>query len=370
MLGRLNMTDEERIFLYEWVQTMLGGEEVDVDITEKELLVLAQKALRAYLFELNTYRIRNMYPNVAGTETGDVDFTCRFVFDNTLLAQRISDWFASLARVGGSIPWKMDSVELVANKQVYNLATDSSQPFEPNSRKYHRIMWIDRPVMSGASNYSESLINANLFNFGQAGLGNSAYSVSYLGNTFDTVLLGQAYEERRKVYFSEFFYNISGDILEITPGPDATFGPSAGQKFWYYYMDKVDFVQLTPHDQEDCNRFILHPAGVEMNEVDYSLLNSTAKTWIDDYTFALAKYVQASKWRVVRNIASPGSDYQVEFDYQSLLEEAKTEMEQLKESLREELSKLDKKQMLADQAEMVENSSEINKKSPRKMFWG
>ena len=67
------------------------------------------------------------------------------------------------------------------------------------------------------------------------------------------------------------------------------------------------------------------PTQVILNEVPWTKLNSAAQNWIENYTLALAKYTVGSKKREVRKIAAPNSEYEIEFDYQSLLTESSDE---------------------------------------------
>ncbi len=59
----LDMTDDELKELTEYIQTMLGGEDIDVDIIEREVKVSARRALKVYVREVNQWQIRNQFPN-------------------------------------------------------------------------------------------------------------------------------------------------------------------------------------------------------------------------------------------------------------------------------------------------------------------
>jgi hypothetical protein len=364
----LDITPEESIELYEYIQVLLGGEDVDVDITEKEIRVLAKKALKDYLYEIQQWQTKNQFSNIVGTAATQ-DFTNKFVFDNTMLAQRLSDWWASMQRVGGKIPWKKDYIVLEDRRQVYNLATESSIPYTPGSRRVHRVMWVARPEIFGGHG---TLNDLGLFSFGQSGLtyGNSPFQ--YLGQLFDVVLLSQALEMRNKVLRSEFFYNIGGDMLEVTPMPGSNSASGmGGTKLFYYYLDEKDFLGLDGQEGLMAQELIATPTQIKIKNIPYSSLNAMAKTWVDNYTIALAKYAQASKWRRVKSIASPGSEYQVEFDYSSLLEESKAEREELKLKLKEDLlAALDTPKMMEDKMNVAKNAAEINKLGGRRFFIG
>jgi hypothetical protein len=293
--------------------------------------------------------------------------------DNGMIAQRISDWFAAMQRVGGKIPWKKDYFTLENGRQVYDLSAESSAPYLPGTRRIHRIMWYAPPEIFGSATVVGDLTNSSLFSFGQSGLSFGNSPLMYLGNLMDVVLMSQALEMRSKVLRSEFFYNISGDMVELTPMPGR---PSAmafgeGAKVFYYYIDESDpsFLGLT--NQDDTNVLIANPTQVKITNIPYGQLNDMSKSWVDNYSLALAKYVQAAKWRRVRTIASPNSEYQVEFDYASLIEESKAMQDDLKLKLNDQLLMyLDTQKMMEDKLSIMKNASDINKLSPRKFFIG
>ena len=372
----LDITPDELKELHEYVQTMLGGEDIDVDIIEREVKVSARRALKIYEREVNQWQIRNQMPNIMGFKAS-TNFTKRFVQDNQMLAQRMSDWWAAMARVGGKIPWKKDYIELENGRQIYNLANESSTPYTPGSRRIHKVLWYMPPEIVGTS-FAPDLLLSNLWSFGQSGLTFAGNRLAYLGQVSDIVLLTQSFELRNKILYSEFYHNISGDILEISPMPGRAVKIPENAKLFYYYFDEANFPLNGTTDETGAGHdplnpdeeLISNPTQVKIDVVPYSSLNSPAKTWTDEYTLALCKYIQGSKWRKVKSIASPGQDYQVEFDYSSLLSESESDKTKLLEELRDELGKLDFVKMMEDKASITENANKINRSSPRKWLIG
>lgn len=369
-MALLDITTGEIQELHEFITTLLGGEDVEVDITESEVKILARRALKDYLYEIQQWQTRNQFSNIVGSNSG-VDFTNKFVMDNGMIAQRISDWFASMQRVGGKIPWKKDYFPLESLRQVYDLSSESSIPYIPGTRRIHRIMWYGPPEIFGSATVVGDLTSSSLFSFGQSGLSFGNSPLMYLGNLMDVVLMSQALESRSKILRSEFFYNISGDIVELTPTPGRPSAMSfgAGAKVFYYYIDEEDpsFLGLA---QQDVNRTLIsNPTQVKITNIPYSGLNDMSKSWVDNYTLALAKYVQAAKWRRVKTIASPNSEYQVTLEFESLITESKEEKESLKVQLQENLLKyIDTVKQFEDKASIAKSAADINKYSPRRFF--
>lgn len=367
-LTNLDITDEEVFEIYTYIMTMLGAENIDVSLTEGEIRTLICKGLRDYMYEINQWTIRNKFADVLGTNA-DVDFTNKFVMDNGILTKRMSDWFSSMARVGGKTPWKKDYIILKDKQQIYDLATESGTPYTPGSRRIHKIMWQALPTVFG-SNITNDIYQSSLWGFdAMGGLTYNNSPLNYLGNIFDVMLLGNSMSLRNRILRSEFFYNISGDIVELTPMPGGrglNFTP--GSFVWYYYFDEKDFLGLDGQNAD--NVLISNPSQMQLNTVAWSALNSVAKNWIENYALALSKYTLGAKFRLVRKIANPGGDYEIELDWASLLNESKEEREALKEKLREDLKESDLVKLYENKALMAGSANKFNKNEPRGFFIG
>jgi len=364
----VDATNEEIKEIYEYVVVLLGGEEVDVNIEEKEIKILLRRALTKFLRYIDNWQIRNDFGNILG-QPANIDFTRKFITENFGLAQKVSDWFASMARVGGKTKWKQDFFTITEMRQVYDLSVDSNIPYRPGTRRIHKIMWVAKPEIMGMPGLEPGQIDGGLTTFSLNGLMYGNSMMSYLGNIFDVVLLGQSIEMRNKVLKSEFFYNISGDMVELTPMPGRPFSLApAGTRIYYYYFDEIDFLGLEGQDADHV--LISNPTQVQTQVVPYSSLNTVSKDWLLDYTVALAKYMFGSKLRAVKKIASPDSDYQVEFDYQSLLDESKEEIEKLYEELDALLKAIDYESIMESKKNIAENGAKINSLSPRLIFVG
>ena len=117
------------------------------------------------------------------------------------------------------------------------------------------------------------------------------------------------------------------------------------------------------------NSLINNPTQVKFDMIPWEDLNQNARTWIEEYTVAESKYILGSKWRTIRQIASPESEYQIEFDYASLIDESKEMKESLKTELKESLDKLKTRNIMEDKAAIIEATKTINKVYPKKIIF-
>lgn len=366
--------------VYSYVKVILGGggegAKVDVQISKPEIEVVLCRASKIYQSYIEQWYVENNFGNLMGTDAKK-NFTYFFVQDNFLMASRISDWFASMSRVGGHIPWKKDYVTLESGRQIYDLSQESSKPYLPNSRKIHKIMWYTPPVllnttlspMTNGIRNSGMDFNINNVNLSHRGVTYGNHPLNALGNVMDYILVKQAIQEKNRIVYGEFYYNISGDIVEITPVPGKNINLPKDAKLIYYYFDKEDMLGLNNQDLENVNNLINNPTQVNFDLIRWQELNQFSRTWIEEYAIAESKYILGAKWRTVRSIASPSSDYQVEFDYSSLIDESKETKNFLIEDLKESLEKLKTKNIMEEKASIIDSSKTINKVYPKKILF-
>lgn len=387
----LDIREDELQNLHEDVLTILGAYSVEVDIEKKEFLILLRRAQMEFEKETSIWQLHNQFGNIYGTPAGLIQ-QGQLAVMNFSLVQQITDWFASMARVGGKIPWHKDYIILEPGRQIYDLSKESSKPYPSGSRRIHRVMWVARPETFGQGQYTnqnvtgDDVLYSSNWNFTSGGLNYGSTPLGFLGYSFDTILLMQSQEQRNKVFFSEFFHNLSGDILEITPQPGAGLaGITPGFKLFYYYFDESEVILNGPNENLSIDseasetlegmyglpagqsNLIANPLQMKIDYILWSQLSPWAKSWIWDYTLALCKYTQGAKWRKFggKIISTGEMNQEITLDYQSLLSEANEEINALRNTLRDDLKELNVIKMIQDKAEYVSAASKIMTKAPR-----
>jgi hypothetical protein len=385
----LDITTDELEVIYEEILTILGGFDVDVDITKEEVMIVLRNSLLKFEKETSIWQLQNQFLNVYGMPKGAI-LTNQLATINFNLVHQITDWFASMNKVGGKIPWHKDYITLEPGRQVYFLDKESSKPYPPGSRRINRVMWVAQPEIFNSgftkgSDNSDDVLHNSQWNFTSNGLNYGDNRLGFLGYTFDTVLMMQSQENRNKIMFSEYFHNLSGDVLEITPMPGkSTSVVKEGMRLFYYYWneseiaansklaseseDQTAYESITdvPLPSQD-TALIANPLDVTMMTVPWSSLSPWAKSFVKDLTLAKCKYMQGSKWRVIRKTFSTGEmEYEIEFDYSSLLSEAQDEERNLIDNLRADLKDLAIHTLSDNQSKVVENSVKINSRKGRR----
>ena len=197
-------------------------------------------------------------------------------------------------------------------------------------------------------------------------------------------------ETRNRLFFSEFFHNLSGDVLEITPTPGSNPSLKNGDKIFYYYWEEEELLagrglekyfdgQSVLEDPNNPNlgnglvqlppgqyNLIANPLDMTLNMVNWSALSPWAIAFVKDLAFAKCKYIQGSKWRKIQKTMAGGEmNYEITFDYNSILSEASTEEQNIIEALKKDLDELNISTLMENQAKTVQSTREINKNQPR-----
>lgn len=396
----LDMTTAEIELFYEEIQTILGGFSVDVDITKEEIIIAARNALMKFEKETAIWQLHNQFINVYGLPAGSI-LTNQLATVNFNLVHQITDFFASMSKVGGKIPWHKDYITLEPHRQVYFLDKESSRPYAPGTRRINRVMWFAKPEIFGSgfsridANGDDILYN-NQWSFTTTGMNYGNNRLGFLGYTFDTMLMMQSMETRNKVLFSEYFHNLAGDTLELTPMPGGSLANiQPGTRLFYYYWDEAEVIAGQKLVNESLDQttsstgsttgsgtgltglppgqgpLIANPIGMQIAAVPWSSLSPWAQSFVKDMTLARCKYIQGSKWRTIRKTFATGEmEYEIEFDYSSLLSEAADEEQRLIDSLREDLRYMTLNQLSDNQKTMVENAVQINKRKGKRWMIG
>ena len=397
----LDIQESELQNIYEDILTILGAFTIDVDITKQEVLIVLRRALTEFEKETSMWQLLNQFGNAYGQVQGAV-ITNQLATMNFSIVNQITDWFASMAHSGGKIPWHKDYITLEPGRQIYDLSKESSRPYVPGTRRIHRVMWVARPEIFNSGQFvgnlnvnGDDVLYSNNFNFSANGMNFGNSPLAFLGYSFDTLLLMQSAQMRNKILFSEFSHTLSGDILEITPMPGGfTSGGNTGiapnSKVFYYFFAESEVNLNGPDPNFNMNSstvsgsignpvgmppgtssLIANPIDLNLQYTTWSGLSPWAQTWIWEFALARCKYIQGAKWRKIKKNFSTGEmSYEIEFDYQSLLNEAQEEMNNLRANLREDLRAMSLAKILEDKASQVESATKISSRVPRLWTFG
>lgn len=374
----------------------LGGDILDIEITEQTVYANYEEAVLEYSYIVNTHQAKNVLSDLLGTTTGsfDADGTLkdgdlktslsgtgvqqRFPRFEFAYARRISDGVGVDAGVGGNVPIYSASFNVVANQQDYNLqtilsaasvsgtdeGTGNSVPWaglvgnkKVEVRKvYYRTpnsMWRFYGYYGGLNTIG------NLSNYGQY----SDDSTFEVIPTWQNKMQAMMFEDAIWTRNSHFSYELRNNHLRLFPAPNSV----TAQKYWFEFtIPNEPYLQSEPDiGVTGVNNMNTLP----FENIPFGNINSIGKQWIRRYALALSKETLGQVRSKFGNaIPIPGES--VNLNGSDLLSQAKEEQGKLREELIKVLDELTYTKLAEDDKNFVENAGALQKAIPLTIFVG
>ena len=360
---------------------MLAGDQTSVELTACQVYAAYEYAVLEYSAIVNMHQAKNTLHSLLGDATGTFDHDGDIKSGSALYnehielkypkfqlgyVKRVAQGLTHHAHVGGVETIYSASIDVTDGVQDYDLQEIISAMPEFSSSVDNQKILIHRTY------FKSPRAMWRFFGYfgGLSAVGNlSTYGQYADDSTFEVIptwqnkLQALAYEDSFWTRTSHYSFKIINNNLRIYPIPSGL-GPD---KVW------VEFSIPTDAWQEDVDSTIgvnginnVNTAPFE--NIPYENINSIGKHWIRQFAFARAKEVlghSRGKWTV---IPVPGESYTL--NYAELYSQGKTEMEQLRQQLRDDLKELEYKQLVKNQEEIAESTNNVQKKIPLLIYRG
>ena len=176
-------------------------------------------------------------------------------------------------------------------------------------------------------------------------------------------LQAKAFEESLYVRASHSSYELKNNRLRIYPTP----GDSTPSKMWIEFVVPSDtWVEDTKASEGIMG--INNLNTIPLQNIPYKNINSIGKQWIRRFALSLSKEMLGLVRSKFASIPIPGNDISMNGD--ALISAGKEEQSALRDELKETLDQLTYSEMMAGDAETVENSNAVMQKVPTGIFTG
>ena len=372
-----------------YVYKKLGGDVLDVEITQYQVYAAYEEAALEYSYIINIHQAKNVLSDILGNTTGTFDHdgqlksgTLSSSLNGTQVAlkfprvdyaysKRISQGASAGAAVGGSETIYSASFNVSASKQDYDLqeiiAQSASMPTVAfynkvgNKKILVRKVYYKSPyVMWRFFGYYGGLsVVGNLHNYGQW----SDDSTFELIPTWQNKLQAMAFEDSVYTRISHYSYELRNNKIRLFPEPSAA-GPS---KMW------IEFSVPTDAWSEDTDRVDGADGVNNMNtipfaNIPYENINSIGKQWIRRFAMALCKEMLGQIRGKFTTIPIPGEA--VTLNHGDLLQQASAEQEKLREELKTVLDELVYIKLAENDAAKMEAANKVEQHIPITIFVG
>jgi hypothetical protein len=346
------ITPEEKTRLYTKILHRLGAPVRAIEVESEQFDSMLEIAVEDYSEILNNWLTESQWGSLANLDLEIQDVQSKLMTRDLNFVRQFT--YAYSKQVGlnasGTYELKKDYITLKKGQQAYQI---------PANREINEVLWFTPPTLD------QSIVDPFLGMYGMefGGMGTAQVGMGsyYVMPTFDILLRMQDRNIKNRILRSEFTYKITGGpngtkmlhLLNVPGGRyDFTSHKFYEGKVWYMYYDVAD------KDRDAClaeNKDIVRlPSDVPLKNIPYESLNDQSKTWVRRYFTALMKEVLGrTRGKFSGKLKIP--DDELTMDYESLLRESATEIEQLKKEMGERLDRMRNDVMLKRKAEEGES---------------
>ena len=255
----------------------------------------------------------------------------------------------------------------------------------PAGREINKVLYMTPPTTQTAvmANYGGIDVGLGFGNAAQLGGGYGTSSGPmggfFIAPAYDTMLLASDLMMKQRLLRGDLVYKVTGGpdgtkILHLisTPGSKLSFGQAysggnsiyglAGNHVWYTYYDvksAKDAIKCRNQNPD----ILLTPDQVPLDKMDFSLMNEPTKVLIRQLLIAESK-ILLGNIRGTFSGAIKIPEAELLMDYAMLLEQGKTEKDDIIKELTERLIRMSPQSQLEIMAKMAQSMNEFKKLQP------
>ena len=363
-----------------YVYKKLGGDVLDLEITEGNVYAAYEEAVLEYSYLVNIHQATNVLSDALGNTTGTFDSKgnledgdLKTALNGTHVALKYPKFDYSMTRrigegVGAEIGLNSSiqysaSFDVTAGTQDYDLqeivsnSEDFSQIVNNKRILIKKVFYKTPHAMWRFFGYYGGLnVVGNLHNYGQF----SDDSTFQLVPAWHNKAQAMAFEDAIYTRMSHYSYELRDNKIRLHPRP-YTGGPS---KMWIEFSVPTDVWDAANEGVDGVNNMNTLPVG----NLPFGNINSIGKQWIRRFALALCKETLGQVRSKFGNVPIPGES--VTLNGAALISEGKDEQTKLRDELKTTLSELTYAKMAEQDANMLENTEKVLDKVPNYIFVG
>lgn len=364
-----------------YVYRELGGEVLDVELTQKEVFHSYEAAVLEYCYLINLHQAQNVLNVALGTTTGSFNSTGEFTVTGTLsgkenlrfpkydfaLSRRVADFFSGEADVGGTRSIYSASFNVAIGEQDYDLTKIISTSTAYSASVGDKRIYIKRVY------YKTPHAMWRFFGYygGLQAVGNlSTYGMYADDSTFEVIppwqnkLQAMAYEDAIYTRNSHYSFELKNNKLRIFPQPTGQ-GPSV---MWVEFMIASDPWEDDEDGGNQGTKGVNNINTLPFSNIPFKSINAIGKHWIRRYALANCKCILGQIRGKLDKIPIPGDS--VGLNANELLSQCKEEKENLRKEFVDILDKLTYPKLAEQEANVAENAKKALMHVPNLIYVG
>jgi len=360
-----------------FVKRKLGDDILSVELTKKQIWACMEESLLEYGSVVNTYQAQSQLMSLMGFPTGSAvsgSFNIGPHGSEQMLPResfefvnRQAEPYASEAGIGGSYQSISGSIDLVRDKQDYDiykdlkdgdggLAVDNALNTQGSKLK---ILEVYHFSPQAAYRFFDTTSAINYLNNEFSFESFTPETIFYVLPVFEDVLRAGQLDISNRVRRSNYSYRIFGTNIRIYPKP-TQFEP---KKLWFRVAYAPD--PFRPAYEDASVYGVNNLSNVPYGNLQFDRINSIGRQWVRQFTLAAAKEVLG----LVRGKFSsvPIADGDLTLNSDELVSAGREEKVNLRTELREILDSMTYKNLALAEAERTEGLIRILKNIPMPM---
>ena len=367
----------------------LGGDILDIELTTGSVYAAYEEAVLEYSYIVNMHQSKNILSDVLGmttgtfdhdgeVKTGDTDVALKYPKTTFAYNQKITEGFSGQAAIGASYNIYSASFAGVAGQQEYDLYSILSSSSDTNTDPASG----DAVPFAGMINGNKIVIEKVYYKtpqamwrfFGYYGGLNTVGNLSNYGqyaddSTFQLIPVWQnkaqamAFEDAIWTRISHFSYEIKNNKLRVFPDVTSV----SPTKMWVEFSVTSNAWD-EEGDQDTGIKGVNNMNTLPFENIEYLNINSIGKQWIRRFALTVSKEMLGNIRSKFATIPIPGNS--VTLNGPALVSEAKAEQTALRDELKGVLDEMTYPRLVAQTAEVVENTTKTMQGVPLPVFVG
>lgn len=363
-----------------YVYKKLGGDVLDLEITEGNVYAAYEEAVLEYSYLVNIHQATNVLSDALGNTTGSFDskgnlesgalsssldgshVALKYPKFDYSMTRRIGDGIGAEVGLNASVQYSA-SFDITNGTQDYDLQEIISTSEEHSGSVAGKRILIKKVFYKTPhamwrffGYYGGLNVVGNLHNYGQF----SDDSTFQLVPAWHNKAQAMAFEDAIYTRMSHFSYELRDNKIRLHPRPYSG-GPT---KMWIEFSIPTDVWESDDKSVDGVNNINTLPVG----NLPFGSINSIGKQWIRRFALALCKETLGQVRSKFGTVPVPGQT--VNLNGSALLSEAKTEQNALRDELKKTLEELTYAKLAEQDAGMLENTEKVLDKVPNYIFVG
>jgi hypothetical protein len=339
--------DADKMIFY--IQREMGAPVLDSELDLRQIWTAFESATQEWSATINMYHARNVMLDLLGQSTGSLSGSegALPTFNTAEFARRILIQYSAEFGVNSPYPTFTASIDLIPEKQRYDLMVPISASGRlSGSTGLVQIRKVHHYEPTAAYRFFDT---TSVMNFMANNMGFQSYSpetIFYLLPIWEDILRGTQLSLNQRVRRSNYSFDIQGYELIVYPVP------SRAQKLYFEWTLSRDPLNASVNGvpMNTSKGVISNLSNVNFGHLGYSDINSIGRNWIWKMTLAMCKEILGNIRSTYGSLPVP--DGSIQMNGPELIAQARTEMENMRQTLAEMLEKMSYKSLLEERTEI------------------